>query len=78
MRVDVTEAHDADRDIIGVGREHPQHIRAALHRDLQPLRADELPPVTEIEPLIVLLLCEPLGDQPKEMRRVNRLELHEC
>ena len=78
MWIDVAEAHHADRDIIRVGCENPKHIGATLHRNLQPLRADELPPVTEIEPLIVLLLCKPLGDQPKKMRCVNRLELHEC
>lgn len=78
MWVDVAQSDDTNRDVVDVGRENSQHIGASLHRNLQPLGTDELPPVTEVEPLIVLFLCQPLGDQSKEMRRVNRLELHEC
>ena len=76
VRIDVAEPNHTDRTIVFVRREHSQYLRAALHGDLQPFRGDELPPVAEIEPLIVLLPAEPSGDQPKEIGRVNRLELH--
>lgn len=76
MRIEVAEAHNTDRGIVAVGREDPQNIAATLHRNLEPLRADELAPVTEVQPLIVLFLGQPSDDEPKEIRCVNRLELH--
>lgn len=77
IRVDVAETHHTDGGVIHVGRENAQHIGAALHRNFQPLRADQLSPVTEVEPLVVLLVAKPSGDHPKEVRRINRFELHE-
>src|SRR5687767_4767617 len=39
MRIHVAEAGDADRRIMSVGCEHPQHVSAALNGNLEPLRA---------------------------------------
>src|SRR5688572_15786185 len=74
--VDVGERGDADRTVVVIGSEQADRAGAALHRHLQPFKTDDLAAVSEIEPLMVLLLGQPPGEEPQVVRRVWRLELH--
>src|SRR5947207_4324177 len=76
VRVDVAQADDADRRVIEIGRENPQRVAAALHRDLQPFRAHQLAAVSEVQPLVVFLLGQPVRDQLEMFRRIGWFELH--
>src|SRR5688572_18550396 len=77
MLIDVGKANHADRRAIVIGREQSQHVGAALHPDLEPLRADQLTAIAEVEPLKVFLSSEPARDELNQLGRIKRFELHE-
>src|SRR5206468_853686 len=76
VRVDVAQPDYSDGGIVDIGSEEPDNVAAPLHRDFEPLWADELTAVPEVQPLVVFLLGKPVRDQPKSFRRIRRYELH--
>jgi hypothetical protein len=66
---DTIQPNDPDGLVVPIRRVYPQNMRFPLRHDLEQRGRDDLPSVPKIEPLVVLFLREPAGDQLKNFGR---------
>jgi hypothetical protein len=76
MPVYFGQPNHPDRYIVVIAGEHPNHLGGPLGHDLEPRRAQYLLAVTEVQPLVILLLGCPAGDEIEQVRAIDGFELH--
>src|SRR5437762_2920408 len=70
------EQQAIERAVVPVPGIGPEKMRIALRHDLEQCGRDDLPSVSEIQPLVVLLLREPTRDQVENFGRSQGEKLH--
>src|SRR5229473_4572696 len=73
--IDVAKCNQTDWWILRIGGEESQKMGVALHHDLERGRRENLRTVLKIEPLIILLLTQPITYEA-EIRILERPEFH--
>src|SRR5206468_1954660 len=65
-----------DRQVAAIGRERAQHVQVALRHHLQRNRRRAVNAVAEVQPLVVVLVAQPVGRELDQLGAVQRQELH--
>src|SRR5436309_1699525 len=76
--IHVRQAHHPDRQVAAIGRERTEHVQVALGHHLERNRRRAVHSVAEVQPLVVVLLAQPVGHELDQLGAVQRQELHSC
>src|SRR5881396_308164 len=76
--IHVRQAHHADRQVAAIGRERTENVQVALGHHLERNRRRAVHSVSEVQPLVVFLLAQPVGHELDQLGAVQRQELHSC